>query len=144
MRIWPELEKLIKEAGISDYSIYLDQRTNTLFATLKLREDHASGQLPDNPVQRKWWEYMSDIMDTNPDKSPWRRHAAGDVPHGLGFVVKGLARRHSERGGESPPNRRESFAALRMTAQLGVTARLGVTAGLRMTAGSAGRGHGLA
>ncbi len=70
--IWPELEKLIKDAGISDYSIYLDARTNTLFATLKLSEDHASAQLPDHPLQKKWWAYMSDIMETNPDKSPWR------------------------------------------------------------------------
>ena len=71
MKIRPELEKLIKDAGISDYSIYLDERTHTLFATLKLSDDHTSAQLPDNPLQQKWWAYMSDIMDTNPDKSPW-------------------------------------------------------------------------
>ena len=30
--IWPELKDLLQESGISDYSIFLDLETNTLFA----------------------------------------------------------------------------------------------------------------
>ena len=32
--IWPELVALLKEAGVSDYSIHLDRETNTLFGVL--------------------------------------------------------------------------------------------------------------
>jgi L-rhamnose mutarotase len=26
--------------------------------------------LGDNPIVQKWWAYMADIMETNPDNSP--------------------------------------------------------------------------
>ena len=32
--IWPELVTLLKKAGVSDYSIYLDEETNILFGVL--------------------------------------------------------------------------------------------------------------
>jgi len=35
--IWPELVELLKQAGISDYSIFLDETTGTLFAVLRQR-----------------------------------------------------------------------------------------------------------
>ena len=68
--IWPELVKLLEEAGIFDYSIYLDEETGTLFAFQKLKDHNQSAALPQNPVMKKWWSYMADIMDTNPDNSP--------------------------------------------------------------------------
>ena len=68
--IWPELVDLLREAGISNYSIHLDQETNTLFGYLERREDHSMDDLPNHPVMRKWWAYMVDIMATNPDGSP--------------------------------------------------------------------------
>jgi L-rhamnose mutarotase len=68
--IWPELAKAIADAGISDYSIFLDEETLTLFAVQKLADNNTAASLPQNPIVRKWWKYMADIMDTNPDKSP--------------------------------------------------------------------------
>jgi L-rhamnose mutarotase len=68
--IWPELKKLIKESGVSDYSIFLDEETNILFAVQKQSGDSSSQDLGTNPVVQKWWAYMADIMDTNPDNSP--------------------------------------------------------------------------
>jgi L-rhamnose mutarotase len=68
--IWPELVKVLEEAGVRDYSIYLDVETNILFAFQKLTEDNQAKSLPDNPAVKKWWAYMADIMDTNPDNSP--------------------------------------------------------------------------
>lgn len=68
--IWPELEKLIKESGVSDYSIFLDEETNILFAVQKQSGESSSQDLGSNPVVQKWWAYMADIMDTNPDNSP--------------------------------------------------------------------------
>ncbi|MCX6224390.1 MAG: L-rhamnose mutarotase [Bacteroidia bacterium] len=68
--IWPELAELIKESGVSDYSIFLDRETNILFAVQKQSGDQSSQDLGSDPVVRKWWDYMSDIMEANPDHSP--------------------------------------------------------------------------
>lgn len=68
--IWPELSKALAEAGVSDYSIFLDPETLTLFAVQKLADGHTAASLPDLPIVKKWWAYMADIMDTNPDNSP--------------------------------------------------------------------------
>jgi L-rhamnose mutarotase len=68
--IWPELKKALIAAGISDYSIYLDQDTYTLFAVQKRRFKEKSDQLSQLPVMKKWWEYMKDIMEVHPDNSP--------------------------------------------------------------------------
>ena len=68
--IWPELSKVLTEAGVSDYSIFFDADTRTLFAVWKLTDDHTSADLPNHPMVKKWWAYMADIMETNPDNSP--------------------------------------------------------------------------
>ncbi len=68
--IWPELSELIKESGVSDYSIFLDRETNILFAVQKQSGDQGSQDLGTNQLVRKWWDYMSDIMEVNPDNSP--------------------------------------------------------------------------
>jgi L-rhamnose mutarotase len=69
-QIWPELVMLLKEAGISDYSIFLDRETSSLFAVLRRRADHAMDRLPQNELMQRWWAMMSAIMATNPDGSP--------------------------------------------------------------------------
>ena len=68
--IWPELAGILKQAGVRDYSIFLDEDTNTLFAVLWRRADHRMDALPEDPVVKRWWAYMADIMATNPDNSP--------------------------------------------------------------------------
>ncbi|HEY5584004.1 MAG TPA: L-rhamnose mutarotase [Ruminiclostridium sp.] len=68
--IWPELVKVLEDTGVSDYSIYLDIETNTLFAFQKLKDHNQAGRLPENAEVQRWWAYMADIMETNLDKSP--------------------------------------------------------------------------
>jgi L-rhamnose mutarotase len=68
--LWPELAALLKDAGVEDYSIYLDRETGTLFGVLWRAADHRMAELPDHPVMKRWWAYMADIMATNPDNSP--------------------------------------------------------------------------
>lgn len=68
--IWPELTSLLSESGIQDYSIFLDEETLILFAVQKLSEDFDELFLPNHPLVKKWWDYMKDIMETNPDNSP--------------------------------------------------------------------------
>jgi L-rhamnose mutarotase len=68
--IWPELVSLLKEAGVSDYSIHLDRGTNTLFGVLWRNDGHGMDDLPKHPVMQRWWGYMADIMATKPDNEP--------------------------------------------------------------------------
>jgi len=68
--IWPELRILLAEAGVPDYSIFFDQETLTLFAVQKVSGDGGSQDLGKNPIVRKWWDYMADIMETEEDNAP--------------------------------------------------------------------------
>lgn len=67
--IWPELVALLKDNGIADYSIYLDEETYTLFAEQRLT-GNSSQELGNTELVQRWWKYMADIMETNPDFSP--------------------------------------------------------------------------
>jgi L-rhamnose mutarotase len=68
--IWPELKQALADAGVLDYRIFLDAATNHLFAVLTRRTDHGMDALPDQPVMRRWWVTMADIMQTEADLSP--------------------------------------------------------------------------
>lgn len=68
--IWPRLAKAIREAGISDYSIFLDEETLTLFAVQKQTDHNTAADLPNHPIVKQWWDYMAPLMEVNPDHSP--------------------------------------------------------------------------
>ena len=68
--IWPELVELLKQAGISDYSIFLDEETNSLFGVLNITDAKNMDSLPHHEVMQRWWKYMADVMESNPDHSP--------------------------------------------------------------------------
>ncbi len=68
--IWPNLDKLLKENGISDYSIFLDEDTLDLFAVQTLTEGFDEQKLKTDPIMKEWWAYMKDLMETNADNSP--------------------------------------------------------------------------
>ena len=67
--IWPELQQLLKDSGIHDYTIFLDEATHTLFA-VQQQSGTGSQDLGANPIVQRWWAYMADIMDTHADNSP--------------------------------------------------------------------------
>jgi L-rhamnose mutarotase len=69
-QIWPELRTLLHAAGVSDYTIFLDKETNTLFGCQKTSSIGGSQDLGKELIVQKWWKYMSDIMEVNPDFSP--------------------------------------------------------------------------
>lgn len=68
--LWPELQELLKDAGVYDYSIFWDKETNILFAVQKNSGEGGSQDLGTNPIVKRWWDYMADIMEVNPDNSP--------------------------------------------------------------------------
>lgn len=71
--IWPELAQELRAAGVSDYSIFLDPDSLTLFAVQKLRPGHTVARLPEREIVQRWWACMADLMETNPDDSPVTR-----------------------------------------------------------------------
>ena len=68
--IWSELKDLLKQTGIKDYSIFVDEETNILFGYLTITDKTKLDDLPKEPIMQKWWSYMKDIMETNEDNSP--------------------------------------------------------------------------
>lgn len=68
--IWSELKELLKQSGIKDYSIFLDETTNDLVGFLTINDAKKLDDLSKEPVMQKWWAYMKDIMETNEDDSP--------------------------------------------------------------------------
>ena len=68
--IYPELVKALKDAGVSDYSIWLDPEDNHLFGILTRSDDHTLDKLPDTAIVKRWWAFMRDIMESHPDNSP--------------------------------------------------------------------------
>jgi L-rhamnose mutarotase len=68
--IWPEMVHLLKKAGVHEYSIFLDEESNSLFAFQKIESSSSSQDFGSMKTVQKWWKYMADIMETNPDDSP--------------------------------------------------------------------------
>ncbi|MEP7271130.1 MAG: L-rhamnose mutarotase [Acidobacteriota bacterium] len=68
--IWPELEAVLKEHGVGNYSIFLEPSTNHLFAYAEIESEDLWQQIAATEVCRRWWSSMRDLMLTNSDESP--------------------------------------------------------------------------
>jgi len=72
--IWPELAQALKNAGISNYRIFLDKDTetdtNNLFAVMDQSDATKVAALRDLPIMRKWWDSMAPLMQTSADNEP--------------------------------------------------------------------------
>ena len=68
--LWPEMIDMIHAHGGRNYTIALDPDTLTLFGYIEIDapERWAAGAEP--AINRKWWDFMADIMETNEDNSP--------------------------------------------------------------------------
>lgn len=69
--IWPELETVLKDYGVTNYSIFLDRGSNRrLFAYAEIKSEDQWLQIARTEVCRRWWDHMKDLMLTNDDNSP--------------------------------------------------------------------------
>ena len=50
--LWPDIEELLHQTGISDYSIFLDESTGDLFAVLQAEDPAKLSDLPNHPVMK--------------------------------------------------------------------------------------------
>lgn len=69
-KLWPEMIDMIHEYGGNNYSIFLDEETDVLFGYIEVEDEEKWAASADTKINRKWWDFMADIMDTNPDNSP--------------------------------------------------------------------------
>lgn len=68
--IFPDLAVALKEAGVSDYSIWHDPESDHLFGILTRTDDHALDALPDTEICKRWWAFMADVMETDKNNVP--------------------------------------------------------------------------
>ena len=68
--LWDEIKDMIHEHGWKNYSIFLDRDTNMLFGYIEIEDEEKWKKGADTAINRKWWHYMADIMETNEDESP--------------------------------------------------------------------------
>lgn len=69
-QLWPEMIDMIHAYGGSNYTIALDPDTLILYGYIEIEDEALWEKGADTAVNRKWWDYMADIMETNPDNSP--------------------------------------------------------------------------
>ena len=68
--IWPELEKVLKDHGVHNYSIFLHPDTRQLFAYAEIESEERWNAIALTPECRRWWAHMADVMPANADSSP--------------------------------------------------------------------------
>src|SRR5699024_8230814 len=68
--LWSEILKMLRDKGLISYSIFLEEETSVLFGYVEYKDEMQWNSIPDEEINRKWWDYMADIMDTNDDNSP--------------------------------------------------------------------------
>ncbi len=68
--LWPEMKRMIHEHGGKNYSIFLDEETMILYGYIEIEDEELWAKGADTAINRKWWDFMADIMETNPDNSP--------------------------------------------------------------------------
>ena len=69
-QLWPEMKDIIHNHGGKNYSIFLDEETNILFGYIEIENEELWNQVGKTEINRKWWDFMASIMETNEDNSP--------------------------------------------------------------------------
>ena len=68
--LWPEMIEMIHEHGGKNYTIFWDKETDTLFGYLEIEDEEKWSKSANTAINRKWWDFMAPVMETNPDNSP--------------------------------------------------------------------------
>jgi len=67
---WPEVEEVLREHGVQNYSIFLNRGTHQLFGYAEIESEELWQQIGQTDACRRWWSYMNELMLTNSDNSP--------------------------------------------------------------------------
>ncbi|EMC93466.1 hypothetical protein BAUCODRAFT_125325 [Baudoinia panamericana UAMH 10762] len=70
--VWPTVLKQIKDCNISDYSIFLDEQSMTLFASMKYTGsdfDADMNKMKANAEVQRWWQMTDGMQESLVDGS---------------------------------------------------------------------------
>ena len=62
--VWPEITDALTNAGVTNYSIYYDEKDNTLIEYMELKNNNTFDNLEDLGILKKWNIYMKDLLVT--------------------------------------------------------------------------------
>jgi L-rhamnose mutarotase len=68
--ISPQLEQVLREHGVSNYSIFLHEGTGLLFAYAEIESESRWAAVAQSEACKAWWQFMAPLMHHNPDSSP--------------------------------------------------------------------------
>jgi L-rhamnose mutarotase len=71
--IWDDLAAILKQHGVVNYSIFLEEETSRLFAYAEVESEERWNAIAETEECRRWWAHMRDIMPSNEDNSPASR-----------------------------------------------------------------------
>ena len=66
--LWPEMKSVLKEAGIVNYSIWLDGEEVFGYYECEKGAAYAARIQAESPVVERWNEFMKDVMDMTMDE----------------------------------------------------------------------------
>jgi len=68
--IWEELELVLKQHGVHNYSIFLHPASNQLFGYVEIEDEARWQAIAKTEICGRWWGFMKEIMPSHPDNSP--------------------------------------------------------------------------
>ncbi len=71
--IWPELERVLKEHGVHNYSIFLCPDTRQLFGYIEIEDEARWKAIAGTPECARWWHHMRELMPTDAENRPVSR-----------------------------------------------------------------------
>lgn len=68
--IWDDLGTILKQHGVSNYSIFLESESSQLFGYAEIESEELWLAIAETDECKRWWAFMKDIMPVNADNSP--------------------------------------------------------------------------
>ena len=62
--------KLLKEYGVSNYSIFLHKDSDVLFGYFEVENEELFNKMGESDVCRRWWKYMTEVLVSESENSP--------------------------------------------------------------------------
>jgi len=60
--IWIELQQVLKQHGVHNYSIFLHPQTRQLFGYVEIESEERWEAIGKTAACQKWWKFMSPLM----------------------------------------------------------------------------------
>ena len=68
--VWPQLQALLEDEGVSNFSIFLHPQTHQLFAYAEIASEERWDVITRAEVYRDWWASLRELVDVAEDNTP--------------------------------------------------------------------------